>query len=185
MAEQPVIDPRYDPAFQRGFTGAVASGGRADAVRRPAGALHRPAVASDPVPAREPERAAERREAPAVAEGVADRAEAAPAALVVAAPALRAPWTNPFAVAVAVLGVAVLATGIWLLQETYRMMQSEQGFQTQVDYWFLQSGMIAGPVFAGLGLAILVAVLMLCAVYWARRPQHEDAAPEEPDERFA
>jgi hypothetical protein len=34
MAEQPEIDPRYDPAFQRGYDGAVATGSRADAATR-------------------------------------------------------------------------------------------------------------------------------------------------------
>jgi hypothetical protein len=31
--------------------------------------------------------------------------------------------------------------------------------------------MIAAPIFVGLGVAILVAVLIMCAVYWGRRPE--------------
>src|SRR5690606_24487641 len=112
---------------------------------------------------------------PQGAAGVTD-ADAAPTASApsvvhVAAPAVRAPWTNPFAIIVTIVGIGVLGVGVWLLQETYQMTQSETGFQTQTDYWFLQWGMIAAPIFVSLGVAILVAVLVLCAVYWGRRPE--------------
>jgi hypothetical protein len=176
MAEQPEIDPRYDPAFQRGYDGAVATGSRADAATRRAAphvtsALQRtvvqPAAAR---PAVEP--LAQVIGAPPVAtEPDAAPAASVPAVVQVAAPALRPPWTNPFAIAVAIVGIAVLGAGVWLLQETYQLTQSESGFQSQTDYWFLQWGMIGGPIFTGLGIAILVAVLVLCAAYWSRRPE--------------
>jgi hypothetical protein len=176
MAEQPEIDPRYDPAFQRGYDGAVATGSRTDAAARRTAphvttALQRPvAQAAAPRPAADafeqvvssPPVATEPDAAPAVS---------APAVAQVVAPALRPPWTNPFAIAVAIIGIAVLGAGVWLLQETYQLTQSENGFQTQTDYWFLQWGMIGGPIFTGLGIAILVAVLVLCAAYWSRRPE--------------
>ena len=51
------------------------------------------------------------------------------------------------------------------------MTQSETGFQTQTDYWVMQWGMTAAPIFVSLGIAILAAVLVMCAVYWGRRPE--------------
>lgn len=181
MAEQPEIDPRYDPAFQRGYDGAVATGSRSDAASRRTAphvtsALQR-ATSQPPAPTRTA--AADTGfdgvmtgGGPAPAQVGADAAAAASAAPVVqvAAPALRAPWTNPFAIIVTIVGIGVLGVGVWLLQETYQMTQSETGFQTQTDYWFMQWGMIAAPIFVSLGIAILVAVLVMCAVCWGRRP---------------
>ncbi len=179
MAEQPEIDPRYDPAFQRGYDGTLATGSRSEAaVRRTTphvtSALQRP-----PAPPRA-ERPAEGSfdqvvgpppGASATPETDAASAASAPPVVQVAGPALRAPWTNPFAIIVTIVGIGVLGVGVWLLQETFQMTQSETGFQTQADYWFMQWGMIAAPIFVGLGVAILVAVLIMCAVYWGRRPE--------------
>lgn len=188
MAEQPEIDPRYDPAFQRGYDGTVATGSRSEAATRrttphvtsalqrsassrsapPAGV--QPATGqSGPVSADRPARDAEGA-APAQADTDAAAAASAPTVVHVAAPTSRAPWTNPFAIIVTLVGIGVLGTGVWLLQETFQLTQSEDGFQTQTDYWFLQWGMIAAPIFVSLGIAILVAVLVMCAVYWGRRP---------------
>lgn len=174
--ENPSIDPRYDPAFQRGFDGTVATGTRAEvAARRSA-----PYVASAlqrPVETRGGERnAAEPRSVAAVAPvAEPDVAEEPPAAAPVvvvqaSAPVLRAPWTNPFAIGLTVVGIVVLALGVWLLQETRRMFESNNGFQTQLDYWFMQSTLFSAPLAIAIGLALLAGVAFLCAVYWSRRP---------------
>jgi|GEM_PF-1050730 len=191
MAEQPEIDPRYDPAFQRGYDGTVATGSRSEAATRRTtphvtSALQRSASAHSAPPAGvqsapgqsgSAERSARDAggAAPAHADPDAAAAASAPTVVHVAAPTLRAPWTNPFAIIVTLVGIGVLGTGVWLLQETFQLTQSEDGFQTQTDYWFLQWGMIAAPIFVSLGIAILVAVLVMCAVYWGRRP---DPQPE-------
>lgn len=182
MADQPEIDPRYDPAFQRGYGGATP---RPDAARRPAphvtSALQR-STPSSHVGARDRHVApAPASSAPDAVPGGAANAAAAidappasapvPSVVHVAAPTMRPPWANPFAIVVAIVGIGALGAGVWLLQETFRLTQEENGFQTQADYWFMQWGMIGGPIFTGLGVAILVAVLMLCAVYWGRRPE--------------
>jgi hypothetical protein len=188
MAEQPEIDPRYDPAFQRGYDGTATAGSRSDATTRHAGprvtsALQRPlplasaAGRGASAPAQTvglPPGAPAAPAAPGAPE--ADAAPAASAAPVVqvAAPALRPPWTNPFAILVTIIGIGVLGVGIWLLQETFQMTESEAGFQSQTDYWFLQWGMTASPILVSLGIAILVTVLVMCAAYWGRRP---DPAP--------
>ena len=171
MAEQPTIDPRYDPAFQRGFDGQVATGSRAQvAARRStpyvASALQRPPQ----------DRAAEPGVAPQIglpptAPEATDEQRAADVVVVRAAePALRPPWSNPFAIAAFVLGVASLALGVWVMQETVRMMDSPESFSTQADYWFMQVSTFGGPLALALGVAILAGVLFLCAGYWARRP---------------
>ncbi|MGN6273092.1 MAG: hypothetical protein ACTHMQ_08370 [Protaetiibacter sp.] len=180
MAEQPEIDPRYDPAFQRGYDGAVATGSRSEAASRRTA----PHVTSALQRATVPSAAPRTSETGAGFDGIVTGSGAAPAqapadatavasaspVVQVAAPALRAPWTNPFAIAVTIVGIGVLGVGVWLLQETFQMTQSETGFQTQTDYWFMQWGMIAAPIFVALGIAILVSVLVMCAVYWGRRP---------------
>jgi len=179
MAEQPSIDPRYDPAFQRGFDGQVATGSRAQvAARRStpyvASALQRPAQdrAAEPVP-----NVLTQIGLPPAAPGDASDQAGAENVVVVRAsePALRPPWTNPFAIAVFVLGVASLALGVWVMQETVRMMDSPESFSTQADYWFMQVSTFGGPIALALGVAILAGVLFLCAAYWARRPHPVDA----------
>ena len=87
---------------------------------------------------------------------------------------LRPPWTNPFAIAAFVLGVASLALGVWVIQETVRMMESPESFTTQADYWFMQVSTFGGPIALALGVAILAGVLFLCASYWSRRPVPSD-----------
>jgi hypothetical protein len=181
MAEQPAIDPRYDPAFQRGFEGQVATGSRAQvAARRSApyvtSALQRPVTdrATAPAPAADdPAALIGLPPAVATASGAFADETAGQTEVVVVQTSeqpQRPPWTNPFAIAVFALGVIVLGVGVWILQETSRMAQSVEGFQTQADYWFMQAGMIGGPIALGLGVAILAGVLFLCAGYWSRRP---------------
>jgi hypothetical protein len=171
MAEQPSIDPRYDPAFQRGFDGQVATGSRAQVAAR----------RSTPYVASALQRAPQDRAAtPAAAQQIGlppeapDAADDRPSEVVVvraAESAVRPPWTNPFAIAAFVLGVASLAFGVWVMQETVRMMESPESFSTQADYWFMQVSTFGGPIALALGVAILVGVLFLCANYWSRRPQ--------------
>lgn len=183
MAERPAIDPRYDPAFQRGYDGAAARQADADP-RRSAphvtSALQRPA-ASPPSHARAAEPAhpaaasayADDAAADADTLGRLDETDAAPAVVQVVAPAPRPPWTNPFVTLIAVIGVAVLGTGVWLLQSTIRLMEQEDAFTSQTDYWFMQWATIATPVVLALGVSVLVTVLVICAVYWGRRPPAE------------
>lgn len=179
MAEQPTIDPRYDPAFQRGFDGPVATGSRSEvAARRSApyvtSALQRPDT--DRPSAAKPDVAAQIGLPPASALASDDEAQGQTDVVVVQAAEqpLRPPWTNPFAIAVFVLGVIVLGVGAWILQEGARMAQSTEGFETQADYWYMQISLVAAPITLGLGIAILAGVLFLCAAYWARRPASYD-----------
>ena len=175
MAEQPEFDPRYDPAFQRGFSGQVSTGSRSAAARRRAASY-----AGGAHPAREIPPAGET-ESRALADDRVDPAgtatpPASGASAVVQRPeaALRAPWTNPFAIAAAVLGVVVLCGGIWIVQESLRVFGDPNSFRTELDYWSAQSGIFAGPIGIALGIAILAGVLLHCAAYWARRPSPAD-----------
>ncbi len=177
MAEQPTIDPRYDPAFQRGFEGQVATGSRADvAARRSApyvaSALQRPADRPATPAQPQPDAAIG---LPSATPDTSESVSAAPVTVVAAEQPARPPWTNPFAIAVFALGLVVLFSGAWILQETSRMAQSTEGFQTQADYWYMQIGMIGAPIALGLGVAILAGVLFLCAAYWSRRPSSAES----------
>lgn len=172
------IDPRFDPAFQRGYDGSVVTGSRADAAARRsapyvASALQRPvAEAANTERAPRPPAAPPAGPAPLASEADAETPPAsAPVVVQVAAPVLRAPWMNPFVVAVTVLGIVVLALGIWLMQETYRVFAADNGFQSQVDYWFQNVSIVGGPLAVAVGVLILSGVLFVCASYWARRPR--------------
>ncbi|MBN9140653.1 MAG: hypothetical protein J0H23_07490 [Micrococcales bacterium] len=187
MPEQPSIDPRYDPAFQRGYDGAVVAGGRTDAAGRTASAhagaaphvtsaLSRPLAGARPATARAevPERIGLPPEVEVPASVVPAAASADHAVVRVEAPAMRPPWTNPFAIAVVLVGVGALAFGVWLTQEVFRLAGEEQGFTSQGDYVFLQWSMWGGPIFIGIGVLTLTAVLLFCGVYWSRRPAPDD-----------
>lgn len=184
MAEQPAIDPRYDPAFQRGYDGSRAA--RPDASHRGTpqvtSALQPPAPAATGRAAEEHAHAAGAsatpgaRGTPGDPGGVGAPAKSAATVNQAAAPPLRPPWTNPFTVLVTVIGIAVLGTGVWILQETLALAQDELRITSQSMYWFLQWGIIASPLVLGLGVAILVAVLIMCAGYWSRRP--DPASPQ-------
>src|SRR5690606_17022062 len=107
------IDPRYDPAFQRGYDGS-ASRTDADSARhtpRVTSALQRsigmppgpargaePAHTVSPASMRSPSTADSSDAAP---EHGADAAHAAPSVVHVTASAPRPPWTNPFVVLIA------------------------------------------------------------------------------------
>jgi len=187
MAASPELDPRYDPAFQRGFDGTVRTGERTDADRtaapRVTSALQRSgrgvgeprANGFDELIAPPPAGGATSPARTASGSPDADAASAAPVPTVVrmVAPAMRAPWTNPFAILVTLAGIGALAGGVWMMQEAVRMVETEGQRQTQADYWFIQWSMIASPIFVGLGALVLIGVLMLCAVYWGRRPEPE------------
>jgi hypothetical protein len=176
MAEQPTIDPRYDPAFQRGYAAGASDADTRRAVPHVTSALQRPATSpAAPARAAEPAHpvspASAAPAADAAPEFAANAANAVASVVHVPAPAPRPPWTNPFVALITVIGVAALGTGVWLLQTALVLTEEENGFNSQRDYWLLQWGMIASPVILSLGVCILVTVLVMCAVHWSRRPE--------------
>ncbi|HWM34075.1 MAG TPA: hypothetical protein VNR36_07530 [Pseudolysinimonas sp.] len=140
------VDPRYDPAFQRGFEGEVRL------PETPAGAAAEPPA--DPVapPAQHPTGPASPPEPP--------RARALP---------LRELARNPFLLALSTLGaVLVIGGGAWANQAR-KLVETRGGAATELDYWFLRTSTIAVPLMIAAGVLIIAGVLFVAAVAWNRR----------------
>lgn len=158
------VDPRYDPAFQRGFEGQVTSGLRTrTAVRR--SALVTPA----PYRTGEPEAAVEAygvEEAAPTRTGADVEPEPAPDYVPVRAIGMRELGRNPFLITLVVLGVALTIGGIaWANQAR----QTVVDLATELDYWYLQASVVGAPLTIITGIAVLAGVLFVAAAAWNRR----------------
>jgi hypothetical protein len=168
MTDDKRVDPRYDPAFQRGFEGSVTSGTRTrSAVRRPtlvSPASYRSAEAAPVV-----EVTAVRDAEPARASVVP---EPEPAADFVAEPvsSLRELTRNPFLVTLVVLGLVMTIAGVAWANQARQLVASRGGAGTELDYWFLQASVVAAPLTIIAGIGILAGVLFIAAAAWNRRP---------------
>lgn len=167
MAERPALDPRYDPAFQRGYDGS-ARAGSAPATSAPpvASALQRPQT-SAPLPP-SPAQASPSPDAGQAPE-VTQHPDAVPTASA-PAPVLRPPWTNPFVILIALLGIGAFVVGVWPLRQLGNVNSAETIFQGPVGYMLQQWTIFGSPLMIALGVAIFVVVFVMCALYWAQRP---------------
>jgi hypothetical protein len=158
------VDPRYDPAFQRGYEGQVASGLRSrTSVRRSA------LVSPAPYRSGEPEPDVEEygvQEASETRTGAEAEPEPAPEFVTVGSSGLRGLRRNPFLITLVVLGIALMIGGIaWANQ----VRQLVVDLATELDYWFLQVSVVGAPLTILTGIAILAGVLFVAATVWNRR----------------
>jgi hypothetical protein len=133
-----VTDPRYDPRFQRGWDGPP-----------PAPA---PVVASAPAPTPAP-----------VTPPPAPVEEPAPAESTDPTPVhgdedLEPPRRNPFRIALAVLGVVLLAATGWLIQQS-TSATSEPGLSALVQF-----AQVMTPVLGFAGFAAVIVAIAIGAV---------------------
>ena len=186
MANEQQFDPRFDPAFQRGFGGA-------------------PGQTSAPEQAGTPGQIGTQAQAPGV--GTAPlgtgRRSAAPVVQQVAAPppvrespsapATAAPssvrgdtarddelsiaddaeedhrqWANPFLIALAVAAVALVGTGLWMFQAAREPFLGTDA-TSQADYAMLTLLMDLAPLLLALGAATAVGIVFFFAVDWQRK----------------
>jgi hypothetical protein len=166
MTDEQNVDPRYDPAFQRGYQGTVESTVRTHA------AFRRSAVVS-PAPYRpaEPE--------PQVDEQGVDKAEPAlaatdeqyvPAQLVpVSRVTLREFARNPFVILLILLGGGMIIGGSLWANQGRALVAARGGASTELDYWFLQATVVSAPLTILAGIGVLAGVLFLAAGVWNRR----------------
>ena len=138
MSDDRSFDPRYDPAFQRGWDGPAAP------------------VTSEAPRRAEPERIVVAPQRVSVEEGVdgvdGDEGRRRP---------------NPFLIVLGVVSIALVVAGVWMASRVSDGF-SQQGPSTQVDYALLQVLMIASPVTTLLGVATAVGILFLLAARWGR-----------------
>jgi hypothetical protein len=167
------IDPRYDPAFQRGFSGEVAIAPRGQSTLRRTAAVNparpTPVIAAPPrVDEAGPPTALVG--SPAAVDAAADAARADagshPAASLTSPSAPTAPSTprdltrNPFVLALAALAaVLIIAGAVWAFQG-FSSIVKNGGTRNEVEFWAAQTmsfgaplAIIAGLVLAGLLLA--------------------------------
>lgn len=185
MADEKRVDPRYDPAFQRGFEGAVTSGLRRHPAQAPDASIVTPApyrTAPDrTAPDRTaPERTAPDREAPRPGAAAAsadeahdprrpvpESADAAEPDTDAVSPARRLS-RNPFLVALVVLGLALTIGGLIWANQARLLVSGRGAAATDMDYWFLQATVTGAPLTIVAGVSILAGVLFVAATAWNR-----------------
>jgi hypothetical protein len=162
------IDPRFDPAFQRGFDQTIPI---EEYVPDP---LPRKTVASSPPPVVA---------APPLAPAPPAAPKATPAAMVpdyidvesdddaepVAEPeADSSPSRNPFLLFLGIIAIALVAAGIWLFVRSGDAFNSRD-VRSQGDYMSLDATIHMAPFIALLGGATAIGVLFVFASKWRKR----------------
>jgi hypothetical protein len=148
------LDPRYDPAFQRGFSGDIE-------VPAPAGRGAPPEATRLETPAQTP--------AGRGAPPEATRLET-PAQTPARRPlALRELTRNPFLLALAVLGSGLIIGGAAWANQARQLLAVRGGAATELDYWFLRTSAVAVPLLVVAGILIVAGVLFVAAVAWNGR----------------
>jgi hypothetical protein len=148
------FDPRFDPAFQRGFGGGPTTDAPARAVPRSPAPVPVPAqIGLPPVVS-----------APVTSDGTISEPQGGPdAAADVDAPTR----INPFLIALTTASVLLVAGGLWGVQAAREpFLQTE--VSAQADYVGLQMLMEFAPMAIILGLATGLGVLFFLAAGWRR-----------------
>ena len=164
------IDPRYDPAFQRGFDGEVATGPRGQSTLRRTAAVN-------PAPARLPVQRVEEPEPAAVEQpehlptlALSPEGPAAPivetAAVSVTTP--RELARNPFMIALAALGAVLIFAGAIWAYEGFATIVKNGGTRNEVEFWAAQTMSFGAPLAIVVGLGIAAVLLVLFGRSWQR-----------------
>lgn len=192
MSNQPEqdFDPRFNPAFQRGFAGApdaeaaVAPETNGDAAQfGDATLVHAysppPARADSPVPpsvpaaATAPRRTMEQPEATS-----AQPAATEPDASIVSVfdveqqtatepgQASRLSGRNPFLLVLAAVAVLLVGIGAWVFNQARSGFDDTANIQSQGDFLSLQAMIAAAPSIVLLGVATGIGVLFVFAAHW-------------------
>ncbi|HEU0207322.1 MAG TPA: hypothetical protein VFQ74_11605 [Pseudolysinimonas sp.] len=164
------IDPRYDPAFQRGFDGEVATGPRGQSTLRRTAAVN-------PAPARLPAHPAEvveplTREEPQPLPAVFPMSEtsgAMPADVAsVSVVTPRELIRNPFMIALAALGALLILVGSIWAYEGFAAIVKNGGTRNEVEFWAAQTMSFGAPLAIVVGVAVAAVLLVLFARSWQR-----------------
>jgi hypothetical protein len=180
------LDPRFDPAFQRGFdpaTAAPVSAPQTERVSAPPapGAAPFAAAPSAPAPvapAAAPTTPAHRVTTDAVVEDYAlvgdhdvdatpPHGRTATSGSVGLAPD-AATGRNPFLIVLGIVAVILVAVGIWLFMQAGVAFNS-RAIRSQGDYTSLQATLTVAPFISLLGVATAIGVVFVFAARWRRR----------------
>ncbi len=168
------VDPRYDPAFQRGFEGEVATGPRGQSTLRRTAAVN--PASSRPAPQRVDEFSPTPVEPlplspslvvdPDAAATVAPPADTAPASPIVVGP--RELARNPFVISLAVLGAVLIVAGAIWAYEGFATIIKNGGTRNEVEFWAAQTMSFGAPLAIVAGVAVAGVLLVLFARSWRR-----------------
>jgi hypothetical protein len=162
------IDPRFDPAFQRGFdqTIPVEEYVPDRLPRKAAAAPVAPVAPPSMVPPVPP--AAPRAEAIPVidVEPVPDADDGVTPAADVESDSN--PSRNPFLLFLVVIAIALIAAGVWVFVRSGEAFNSKE-VRSQGDYMSLTATIQMAPFLALLGAATAIGVLFVFASKWRRR----------------
>jgi hypothetical protein len=161
------VDPRFDPAFQRGFDPSIpieeyVPDPQPRTVAAPT-VIAAPVAAATQPPLPKPEPAAV--PAPQAVVGAVDDVDDEPA---VAIDADASPARNPFLLFLGIIAIALVAAGIWLFIRSGDAFNSKE-VRSQGDYMSLDASIHSAPFIALLGGATAIGVLFFFASKWHRR----------------
>jgi hypothetical protein len=139
--DRSTFDPRFDPAFQRGFDGEVEA-----IVTERAETIVEPAL-SGPTPSE-----------PIITE---------PQLIESAEPDARGRRINPYLVVLGAVSVALIAGGLYLVSRLREFFDSSQS-SSDFDFVTLQVLLYAAPLIVVLGLATAIGMVFIAAVRWGR-----------------
>lgn len=153
-AKSDEFDPRFDPAFQRGFEG-----------ERPRSVAPRPVA--------EPPRASTAHAPEPAGAGpggtVAADASSSPIRSTDATDEADEPHrANPFLIALAVVAVALVASGVWAVQAARAPFEGTNA-AANVDFIGLQILQALAPASISLGVATAIGIVFVYALDWQRR----------------
>ena len=147
MSDDRDFDPRFDPAFQRGYEGVADAPPKASRATPPAARAAEPASTGERPTTVEPRRADSTRHN--------DGDDA---------PARR---TNPFMIVLLAVSVLLIGGGLYLVVRMRDLFANTQS-STDFDFVTLQVLIGAAPIAIGLGVATGIGVLFIYAIKWDR-----------------
>jgi len=149
------FDPRFDPAFQRGYDGPTTSVPR-EKLQPTTAVTPQPAATVDAAVAADPTVAVASANQRMVIEPTEILDEEPPARRV-----------NPFLIALLAAGVLLIGGGLYLVSRLGDLFANPSE-SSQYDYITLQAMTIAAPMLIVLGIATGVGVLFIYAARWGR-----------------
>ncbi len=179
------IDPRYDPAFQRGFSGEVQTGAHGQSTLRRTAAVN-------PGPSRAPSQAAHPTSPPPGQTSGDDsligppppewtRTTGDPAVATIPEPVVqhdlpepasvvtpRELARNPFVIALAALAAVLIIAGAVWAYEGFAAIVKNGGTRNEVEFWAAQTMSFGAPLAIIVGLGVLAVVLGMFGRAWHR-----------------
>jgi hypothetical protein len=171
------IDPRYDPAFQRGYAGEVRMGQRGESALRRTAAVSpapvRAATTPDAMPAGTGQDPSAASTMPSADAGPAPgRGDVPDEPILIPAPASTRDMTrNPFYLAAAALAVLLIVGGAVWLNQGFAAIADDRT-STTVGYYAAMAMSFGAPLTIGIGVAIIAGLLFVLARGW--RPRDEE-----------